>query len=268
LSLLPSPEATAQDTPDYFRQTCVSCHTIGGGRATGPDLKDVTQRKDREWLVKFIMNPKVVIDSGDPYAKKIYEEARNYPMPPPPGITRDRAEKLLDLIEAESKLPESQFKGMQFSTAPFTPEDEDRGHKLFLGLVPLENGGPACISCHSMYDIQALGGGRLGPDLTVIFEKYEDRVKLSQWLSAPATETMQPVFKKHKLTKDEIHSLVAYFKASATEQPVAPSTARVTFLLTGLIGAAVWIFLFDSMWKKRFHAVRRPLVESPQESKS
>ena len=35
-----SPVASAQDTPDYFRQNCMNCHTIGGGRLTGPDLKD------------------------------------------------------------------------------------------------------------------------------------------------------------------------------------------------------------------------------------
>ena len=43
--------APAQDTPDYFRQNCMNCHTIGGGRLTGPDLKDVAQRRDTEWLI-------------------------------------------------------------------------------------------------------------------------------------------------------------------------------------------------------------------------
>ncbi len=112
--------AHGQDTPDYFRQNCISCHTIGGGRLTGPDLKDVTKRQDREWLTKFLLNPRAVIDSGDPYAKKIFEESRNVPMPTPPGITAERADKLLDLIEAESLLEKSQFKGLQISTAPFT----------------------------------------------------------------------------------------------------------------------------------------------------
>ena len=37
-----------QETAQYFRQNCASCHTIGGGRLTGPDLKDVTKRKERD----------------------------------------------------------------------------------------------------------------------------------------------------------------------------------------------------------------------------
>src|SRR5262249_2147663 len=39
--------AMAQEAADFFRQNCVSCHTVGGGRLTGPDLKNVTQRKER-----------------------------------------------------------------------------------------------------------------------------------------------------------------------------------------------------------------------------
>src|SRR5690606_2738460 len=41
-----------------FKQNCMSCHTVGGGRLVGPDLKDVTERKDREWLTRFILDPK------------------------------------------------------------------------------------------------------------------------------------------------------------------------------------------------------------------
>jgi hypothetical protein len=35
----------------------------------------------------------------------------------------------------------------------------------------------------------------------------------------------------------------------------------MAFLLLGLGLATAVIFLFDSVWKKRFHAVRRPLVD-------
>ena len=59
-----------QDTTDYYRQNCMNCHTIGGGPLTGPDLKSVTERQDREWLVGFMQNPQAVIASGDPYALK------------------------------------------------------------------------------------------------------------------------------------------------------------------------------------------------------
>ena len=108
---------------------------------TGPDLKNVTQRKDAEWLVNFIINPRGVIDSGDPYAKKLVEESRGVVMPIGPGMNRYRAEQILKLIEAESKLEESQFKGIKISSEPFTEQDRQAGRDLFQGLAPLKNGG-------------------------------------------------------------------------------------------------------------------------------
>jgi mono/diheme cytochrome c family protein len=252
----------AQDTPDYFRQNCINCHTIGGGRLTGPDLKEVEGRKDREWLITFMMNPRSVLESGDPYALKLLEESRNVPMPVLPGLDRARAENLLDLIAAESQLEESQFKGLQISTAPFTDADRTLGRDIFLGRHRLEAGGVACISCHSMPDIPALGGGRLGPDLTNIYERLKGRKALSAWLMAPGTETMQPIFKSHPLTSDEINALAAYFELAASESPVEPSASRVAFLLMGLLGATGLVFAFDAVWAHRFRGVRGTLVDA------
>jgi cytochrome c2 len=252
----------AQDTPDYFRQNCMNCHTIGGGRLTGPDLKDVTQRKDRAWLSTFMMNPRAVIDSGDAYAQKLLEESRNVPMPTLPGLSKERVENLLDLIEAESKLEKSQFQGLQISTKPFTAADRAQGREFFLGRVPLAAGGSACVSCHAMHDTPALGGGRLGPDLTNIYERLKGRKSLSAWLMAPGTETMLPIFKTHPLSAEEINSLVAYFEASAGESSAETTTNQTTFLLMGLLAAATLVFAFDAIWQSRFRSVRGTLVDS------
>ncbi len=262
LGIVSTPRTHAQDSPDFFRQNCMNCHTIGGGRLTGPDLKEVESRKDREWLIAFMMNPKAVIDGGDPYALKILEESRNVPMPMLPGMTRERCENLLNLIAAESKLEKSQFEGLKFSSKPFTAQDRSNGRNIFLGTRRLEAGGAACISCHSMYDLPALGGGRLGPDLTNVYERLKGRKSLSAWLMAPGTETMQPIFKRHPMNAKEIHALAAYFEASASESPAQPTSNRISFLLIGLLGTTLAIFAFDAIWKQRFHSVRQPLVDA------
>lgn len=264
LFLAVSSSASAQDTTDYFKAKCMSCHTIGGGPLAGPDLKNVETKKggkDRAWLINFMMDPKGMIESGDPYARGLKEDANNAVMPTFSDMNKARAEKLLDLIAAESKLKKSQFEGIKFSNKPFTAKDVANGKNIFLGLTAMEKGGTSCVSCHSMYDISALGGGRLGPDLTNVYGRLKGRKALSTWLVAPGTETMLPIFKMHPLNKDEIHALVAYFDASAKERPSQPSTSRTMFFLFGLVGAAVVIFLFDFLWKWRFHAVRKPLVE-------
>jgi len=254
--------ATAQDTTDYYRQNCMSCHTIGGGPRTGPDLKNVTERQDRPWLINFIEDPTEVLASGDPYAQKLFMKFRRVPMPKAPGMTRERAEKLLHLIETESKKEDSEFKGLQISTEPFTPDDVERGRRLFMGLESLENGGASCISCHGIHDATALGGGQLGPDLTNVFDRLGGRDALSAWLVAPSTATMQPIFKNNRLKPEEIHALVAYFKDASPHRPADPTGSRVMFLLLGLGGAVGMMFAFDAIWKHRLRSVRSSLVEA------
>jgi mono/diheme cytochrome c family protein len=255
-----SSAALGQETAAFFKQNCFSCHTIGGGRLVGPDLKDVTQRKDREWLARFMLNPQAMIDRGDPYAKQILDEARGVVMPPVPGVTRDRVNLLLDLIEAESALEKSQFEGVKFSDRPFTPDDVAFGKRLFTGTERLKNGGPPCISCHTVRGLSLLGGGRLGADLTKVSERIGGRTPLSAWLVSPATTTMQPVFRAHPLDAEEILPLVAYFEDAAKQVGDDDSVAPLTFFLIGLGGMVLVLGLFDILWRNRFRAVRRPLV--------
>ncbi len=251
----------AQESAQFFQQNCVSCHTIGGGRLVGPDLKNVSERKDREWLTAFIVNPQSKLGAGDPYALKILEEARGVPMPNVAGITRGRAEALLDLIDAESKLEKSQFAGVQISERPFTDQDRVLGREYFLGTKTLAKGGPACVACHTVRGLGGLGGGRLGPDLTKVYERIGGRRPLSAWLVGPATTTMQPIFKNNLLTADEILPLVAYFEQAA-QQPAADDAVNpLNFFLIGVGGMVLGLVAFDGVWKRRFRAVRRPLVD-------
>jgi mono/diheme cytochrome c family protein len=260
LFLALSGTALGQETAAFFKQNCYSCHTIGGGRLVGPDLKDVMKRKDREWLVRFMLNPQAMIDRGDPYAKQILDEARGVVMTQVAGLTRDRANALLDLVETESALEKSQFEGMKFSDRPFTQLDIDTGQRLFKGIASLKNGGPSCISCHTVRGLGLLGGGRLGVDLTKVSERVGGRKPLSAWLVSPATTTMQPVFKAHPMEPEEILSLVAFFEDSAKQVGDDESVAPLTFFLMGLGGMVLMLGAFDTLWKNRFRAVRRPLI--------
>jgi mono/diheme cytochrome c family protein len=251
----------AQEAADFFRENCVSCHTVGGGRLTGPDLRNVTQRKDREWLIEFLQSPQAMMDKGDPYALKLQQEARGVVMPTITGMSKDRARALFTMLDGESKLPKSQFAGMQISDRPFTAYDIAQGRAIFLGDRALLNAGAACISCHTVKRTGALGGGRLGPDLTRVYERLQGRKNMAAWLFAPATPTMSSVFKQHGLKPEEILALVAFFEDAARRGGQDDSAARLNFFLLGLGSAAVGLVVMDAAWKRRFRSVRRALVE-------
>ncbi|MBI5473948.1 MAG: c-type cytochrome [Ignavibacteriae bacterium] len=239
----------------------MSCHTVGGGRLTGPDLKNVAQRRDRGWLTTFIQDPKSVIDASDAYAQELVKSSRGVVMPTLPAMTKARVEALLTLIDAESKLEKSQFAGVQISERPFTPRDVEIGQGIFMGTIATKNGGPSCMSCHTVQGIKLFGGGTLAPDLTTVFERYQGRKTLSTWLSAPATPTMQSAFKKQALEGEEILALVAYFQSTLARNPEDVSAERLNFILVGLAGALLVMGLFDVIWNKRLRTVRRALVQ-------
>ena len=53
-----------------FQGNCTACHNLTGytklsGRSVGPDLSGVTERREMEWLKKWIYNNKTLRESGD-----------------------------------------------------------------------------------------------------------------------------------------------------------------------------------------------------------
>lgn len=229
----------AQDAATYFRTNCYSCHTIGGGRLTGPDLKDVGTRRERSWLVTFMLNPKDVIDSGDPYAQQLLKDARGVIMPRVPGLDRGRAEALLDLIENESRLEESNFRGIEVSDRPVLPSEIVAGAEIFQGLRRLAAGGPPCLSCHSVAGLGGFGGGRIGPDLTKVFERMGGRRAMSAWLLAPQTPTMSTMLSSRPLESDEIVLLTGFLEDRARSGAEEPPGGRQALLLLAVLLAAV-----------------------------
>lgn len=264
-ALILASAAAAQETAGFFRRNCLSCHTIGGGRLTGPDLKNVIQRKDRAWLIEFMLSPQSMLDRGDPYARQLLQEARGVVMPMIAGLDRARAEALLDLIETESKAEKSQFAGTQVSSRPLTAADVAEGRRILRGERKLAAGGPSCLGCHTLRGLGGLGGGRLGPDLTRVYERLSGRKNLAAWLAAPATPTMAAVFGNHPLTEEEILPLIAVFEQAAKNGGEDDSPALLVFLLCGMGGAVVGLLVMDTAWKRRFRAVRALLVEGNHE---
>lgn len=255
-----TPAAFAEDAAAYFRQNCMSCHTIGGGRLVGPDLKDVSKRAERQWLTRFIANPKQFLDSGDAYALKMKEEARGAIMPNISGLDEAKAGALLDLIDKESALPKSQFSGLNIGDEPLGPAHIRAGRAIFEGTQALANGGPSCLACHSIDHLATLGGGKLGPDLTKVYERMNGRRNLASWLQAPATQTMRPLFVNRSLTNDEITALVAYLEDVAKKPTHAGDTSTLSFLFLGLGGSILGFIGADAIWRKRFRGVRKPMV--------
>lgn len=86
-----------------FKSNCAACHTVGKGKLTGPDLKNVSDRVSPEWIHAFVKNSTEVIASGDEYANKIFNEYGKTVMTAHPHLTDGDIDNIIAYIDEESK---------------------------------------------------------------------------------------------------------------------------------------------------------------------
>jgi len=256
LLLLPGCDGRAQDAVTFYKRNCAACHSIGGGRLLGPDLKDVERRKDRKWLTQFLQDPKATLEQGDSYGKQIQADAKGMVMPQIPGIDDAMAGALLDYIAAGGAQPAGVAGAAE---AAFSPADFSLGEALAVGKQRLANGGPPCASCHSFAGLKdPAGGGKLGPDLTNEFRKLGGRKGLAAWLGAPPTPTMEAIYAAHPLKAQEITAIAAWLQSQPPDKPV--TQARTWVALLGPGGCIAGLLLMNALWSKRFRSVRETLA--------
>lgn len=234
--------ASQSDQPGeaVFQQKCAACHTIGGGKLVGPDLKGVTERRDATWLRQFIADPTKVLASGDPTASQLLQEYNNVPMPNL-GLTPQEVEDLIAYLAAQDSTT-----APAVSASPVQPVapgngDAQQGRLMFVGQTRLSQGGTPCIACHSVEGAGLLGGGGLGPDLTHVYTRY-GHSGLAVALSNLPFPTMQGIYANRQLTPAEQADLLAFF-AAADQQETPRSLPNLLMILAGGVSLMGVLFL-------------------------
>lgn len=233
------------------------CHTIGGGSAMGPDLKDVTRRRTHEWLVHFILNPEDAAKT-DAAAAALVKQFGGAVMPTLDGATPAVVEAVLQFIDLKS----TQMAGATAATRAATAADLADGGDMYAGRRRLAQGGPACVSCHSLARTRGLGGGRLGPDLTAAGKRLGQVPGLTNWLSNPPTPVMRTLFRARPLTPDETFALAAAIDDAGAYGASSARPRRAEFAAYAIALACALLAAMAHVWRDRIRAVRRPLVDA------
>ena len=121
----------------WHKYDCIGCHTIfGNGSYFAPDMTKVAEKKPKEYLKKFLMDPKAV----NPKASM-----------PKLGISSEEADKLLAFLEWTSKVDTNGWppKPILATAAGVGGQELSEGQKLYRSL--------GCSACHMM---NGIGGQR------------------------------------------------------------------------------------------------------------
>lgn len=102
-----TPAATSSADPakgkELFNANCAACHKLDG-KMTGPALRGVSAKHDREWLYKWIKNSSALIKSGDAEANVLWAEYKPSVMTAFPQLSNGDIDNILaytDEVKAE-----------------------------------------------------------------------------------------------------------------------------------------------------------------------
>ncbi|MBI4691012.1 MAG: cytochrome c [Nitrospirae bacterium] len=98
-----SKASSVENGKGIFEHICSRCHTLGGGLKVGPDLKGVTDKREKKWLFNWISNPEKVVESGDAIAEELLLK---YTIKMPShGLSTDEISSLITYLESQKLAP-------------------------------------------------------------------------------------------------------------------------------------------------------------------
>ena len=248
--VLSTPEARAaqQEGKALFQQKCTACHTIGKGNLVGPDLKGVTAKRKRSWLIRWISEPDRMMAEGDSIATGLLKEFNNVPMPNM-ELSSAEAESVVSYLEGPLQKPAAPKKS---DSLPAPSQDEIAlGRNLFQGKIRFVNDGPSCTSCHHVKNDAVIGGGILAKELTTVFSRMGGE-GVRAILGGPPFPVMQIAYKGMPFTDDEIHALVGFLQYADREHAYQqPRDYGWGLFVAGVGGVSVLMGFYSVLGRRR-----------------
>jgi mono/diheme cytochrome c family protein len=221
-----SAPARADSGKELFEKECTGCHTVGGGDASGPDLKGITGKRPADWLERVIVEPDKLTADRDPIqlglVKRYGGEMPNL------GMSRKDAKKIIAYLQDVSPVPSSSGAAPPSEPSPkpmetvVTPELVEQGRALFTGGILFANGGAPCAGCHA-FGVAGISGGNLAADLSARAEAAGEQ-GFRGMLKSLNFPIMRKVYADKPLTDEEITALVAFSKDAVARKTVPAGT--------------------------------------------
>ncbi len=240
-----------------FTTTCQVCHTIGKGRLVGPDLLDIENRRTEDWIIGFVKSSQDMVNSADQDAIALFNEYNKIVMPDQ-FLSDKEIKDVLVFIREQSlagdftkEIQEQITLGSGISLDHASENEITLGQKLFLGEIALTEGGPACISCHTVVNDNIISGGLLAVDLTTVFKRLKEQ-GINAIISDPPFPVMKTAYNNHQIKKDEAFYLIAFLKEVDFISPVQkPDIFQRIFLFESIFGGIVLFVVYGGLWRNR-----------------
>lgn len=250
----------AQDGEQLFQQ-CKACHSIGQGKLLGPDLLDMSKRRDANWLKNFIKSSQTMVKIGDADAVAIFEEYNKLVMIDYnlPDADINAIIKYVDSFSTDSEVGDettsasdslAAVEAAEYLVSIDTDENRIKGKALFEGERKFKNGGASCVSCHHANTTESFQGGLLAADLTKSFSRNGGFPGIKGILEFPPYPAMKDAYQNAAITKDESIKLQVFLMHADEENLVAESSL-LDLIKYGILGVLALLVVISLVWFKR-----------------
>ncbi|MBP1225625.1 c-type cytochrome [Flavobacterium sp. 1355] len=135
-----APAATAGGDPvkgkELFNANCAACHKLDA-KSTGPALRGVAAKHDKEWLYKWVHNSSDMIKSGDAVAVKLFEENNKAVMTSFPQLSEGDIDNIIAYTSEVKAEPAAGASGTDKLPTGGSQEGSGISNNIILGALAL-----------------------------------------------------------------------------------------------------------------------------------
>ncbi len=198
------------------RLNCAGCHRLQDilrPAMLGPDLTNVGRKVSREWLYKWLKEPRTIVDSSGNVTVDGYE-TEDEPRMPKFRLNEQELRGLTAYLSSLRGKPPEPYKFDPRATAALEkkPDLVSDGEVRFRQMF--------CSTCHSLAVTRAgetkLIGGDIGPELTKVGSKV-NHDWLVAWLRDPQAYLPHSEMPRYQWSDEDLYKVTKYIESKLTD---------------------------------------------------
>jgi mono/diheme cytochrome c family protein len=205
---------------------CIGCHRLQDIKRPamlGSDLTNIGTKVSREWIYKWLKEPRTIVDNSGNVTVNGYETEEEPRMPK----FRLNEQELRALSAYLSSLPGKPVEPHRFDLRVVAawekrPDLIDQGETRFRQMF--------CSTCHSLAVTRAgetkLIGGDIGPELTKVSSKV-NADWLVAWLRNPQAYLPQSKMPRYQWSDEDLYKVTRYILAKLTDPDLLSSVPKL-----------------------------------------
>ncbi len=227
-----------------FELNCLACHSIGEGARVGPDLRGVTDRRDRNWLTNWIDDP-IGMGQRDSLARAIIAENNGIQMAPN-QLNLGQINQVLEYISWASEHAPTEMAAADAIPIDMTDAEMAQASRIFFD---------RCAGCHG-----TLRAGATGPNIQPARTTEIGSGALKVILTNGTPGGMPAWGRAGILTEEEIDLMVKFVQNEPPQPPQRPlSLIRESWTLNVPVADRPTEPMTSRNWENYFGVVLRDI---------